>query len=128
MKTTVTRLPDGRIRVEIPLPPSTNARLGVNDAGRKVKTPEARDYMTGVATALLWASKGVSRVPIRYWTWVDVWVVMPKTNCDNHNYFKIAFDTIEEAGLAENDKYIMPNLRGIGFDAKAPTMVLEWAA
>lgn len=133
MKPTLSRLPGGRYRATLPLPPSNNDWLKATASGGQRRSDNARAYMQGIGIQLVYLRKALERSRAGFqalasWAWVDVWVVMPKTSCDNHNYFKIAFDTLEEGGLVENDRYILPNLRGIGFDTAHPTIVLEWAA
>lgn len=114
-----------RIRVMLPLPPSTNARL---TSGKRL-TPEARAYLRDIGTNLSFVRKTLARLgyrPMSSWTWVGFWFVLPRTACDVHNYFKVLCDALNEGWLVTDDRYIYPDLQGVGYDPKAPCVVLEW--
>ncbi|MFH1723792.1 MAG: RusA family crossover junction endodeoxyribonuclease, partial [Elusimicrobiota bacterium] len=60
----------------------------------------------------LWA-KSVKLRPIDSYCGVDLWFILPRTNCDAHNYGKVLFDAMEAGGLVTNDKYILPRVMGV---------------
>lgn len=119
------RLSDG-ILVFLPLCPSTNARMRPVRMGslcREILTKEAREYIRSVGMSLrLWALSNKFR-PINDYVWLDLWFILPRTNCDAHNYGKVLFDAMEAGGLVANDKYIMPRVMGIWHDAKSEVVV-----
>lgn len=110
----------------MPLCPSTNARMRPVRMGslcRDILTAEARDYIHSVGFALkLWARAEKFR-PIDSYAWLDLWFILPRLNCDAHNYGKVLFDALEEGGIVTNDKYILPRVMGIWHDAKAEVAV-----
>ena len=118
-------LSDG-VLLFLPLCPSTNARMRPVRMGslcREVLTKEARDYIASVGMDMrLWARSEKFR-PIDDYALVDLWFILPRTNCDAHNYGKVLFDAMEAGGLVTNDKYIMPRVMGIWHDAKAEVVV-----
>lgn len=123
---------DGGILVFMPLCPSTNAREGVVRMGkyaRKILTAEARDYIASVAGQLSplisQAIKGWAWKPVTTWRVVWTWVILPRTTCDPHNYWKVSLDTLERAGVFFDDRYALPRLGGIWFDSKNPGMVFK---
>ena len=119
------RLADG-ILLFLPLCPSTNARMRPVRMGgmcREILTSEARDYIRSVGLALkLWA-RAEKLQPIDAYSRVDFWFILPRTNCDAHNYGKVLFDAMEAGGLVTNDKYILPRVMGVWHDAKAEVVV-----
>jgi Holliday junction resolvase RusA-like endonuclease len=116
---------DGRLFITLPLCPSTNDRTEPVRTGRWVQerlTDDARDYIASVSEQLRplvaraiteWGWK-----PLTYWRGVDLWMILPRTSADCHNYGKVLFDALEAAGVAFNDKYIIPNYRGLWHDTK----------
>lgn len=121
------RLSDG-VLIFLPLCPSTNARMRPVRMGslcRDILTAEARDYIQSVGLALkLWARAEKFR-PIDAYSWVDLWFILPRTNCDAHNYGKVLFDALQAGGVVTNDKYILPRVMGIWHDAKNPQVVVR---
>lgn len=110
----------------LPLCPSTNSRMQPVLMGRRCRdilTSEARTYIAGIGIALkAWARK--ERIaPIRTYTYLDLWFILPRTNCDAHNYGKVLFDALETGGIVANDKFILPRVMGIWHDAKAEVIV-----
>lgn len=102
----------------LPLCPSTNARMGVVRMGgacRQILTAAARDYIEIMSQELMvW--RRINRIrPIQEFTYVDLWFILPRTNCDAHNYGKVLFDAMEQGGLVENDKFILPRYQGVGY-------------
>lgn len=112
----------------LPLCPSTNARMGVARMGnscRQLLTSEARNYIKDVGTAfMLWRYAKHIR-PIQEFTYVDLWFVLPRTNCDAHNYGKVLFDAMEHGGLVTNDKFILPRYQGIAYDPINPVIIMK---
>ena len=121
------RLADGML-IFLPLCPSTNARMRPVRMGgmcREILTPEARNYIQSVGLALkLWA-RAEKFQPIDTYSWVDLWFILPRTNCDAHNYGKVLFDALEAGGIVTNDKFILPRVMGIWHDAKNPLVVVR---
>ena len=121
------RLSDG-ILVFLPLCPSTNARMRPVRMGgicREVLTKEARQYISSVGMDLrLWARAEKFR-PIDAYAFVDLWFILPRTNCDAHNYGKVLFDALQAGGVVTNDKYILPRVMGIWHDAKNPMVIVK---
>jgi hypothetical protein len=119
------RLADG-VLIFLPLCPSTNARMQPVRMGslcREVLTKEARQYIASVGMYLkLWARAEKFR-PIDAYSFVDLWFILPRTNCDAHNYGKVLFDALEVGGVVTNDKYILPRVMGVWHDAKAEVAV-----
>lgn len=118
-------LSDG-VLMFLPLCPSTNARMRPVRMGsrcRDILTAEARTYIRNVGFVLrLWArSHGFQ--PISYYTWIDLWFILPRRNCDAHNYGKVLFDALEAGGMVVNDKFILPRVMGVWHDAKAEVVV-----
>lgn len=121
------RLADG-VLLFLPLCPSTNARMRPVRMGgvcREVLTREARQYISSVGMDLrLWARAEKFR-PIDAYSFVDLWFILPRTNCDAHNYGKVLFDALQAGGVVTNDKYILPRVMGIWHDAKNPQVVVR---
>lgn len=121
------KLTDGYL-LFLPLCPSTNRRTSPVVMGRfarEILTKEARDYIANVSRALwLWA-KTVKIAPVQNYRKIDIWFILPRTTCDAHNYGKVLFDAIELSGLVTNDKYILPNIRGVWHDSKAAAAIVK---
>ena len=121
------RLADG-VLLFLPLCPSTNARMRPVRMGgqcREVLTREARQYISTVGMELrLWARAEKFR-PIDAYSFVDLWFILPRTNCDAHNYGKVLFDALQAGGVVTNDKFILPRVMGIWHDAKNPQVVVR---
>lgn len=121
------RLADG-VLLFLPLCPSTNARMRPVRMGslcREVLTKEARQYISSVGMELrLWA-RAEKFQPINGYSFVDLWFILPRTNCDAHNYGKVLFDALQAGGVVTNDKYILPRVMGIWHDAKNPQVVVR---
>ena len=80
---------------------------------QNILTKEARTYIQAIGMTLkLWARK-VNFKPIDNYAWVDLWFILPRTNCDAHNYGKVLFDAMETGGIVTNDKFILPRLMGV---------------
>ena len=120
-------LADG-VLLFLPLCPSTNARMRPVRMGgvcREVLTKEARQYISSVGMDLrLWARAEKFR-PIDAYSFVDLWFILPRTNCDAHNYGKVLFDALQAGGVVTNDKFILPRVMGIWHDAKNPQVVVR---
>ena len=56
--------------------------------------------------------------PIDGYAYVDLWFILPRTNCDAHNYGKVLFDAMQYGGLFTNDKFILPRIMGVWHDSK----------
>ncbi len=54
--------------------------------------------------------------PIETYAYVDLWFILPRTNCDAHNYGKILFDAMQLGGVVTNDKFILPRVMGVWHD------------
>lgn len=119
------RLADG-VLIFLPLCPSTNARMRPVRMGsicREVLTKEARQYIATVGMELrLWARAEKFR-PIDAYSFVDLWFILPRTNCDAHNYGKVLFDALEAGGVVTNDKFILPRVMGVWHNAKAEVVL-----
>lgn len=110
----------------LPLPPSTNARTTPVWTGgyvREILTKEARQYIAQVGAALALWRKSVKREAIGYYQIVDVWMILPRTSADNHNYFKCLMDALEAGGVVENDKFLLPRVMGIWHDRAAEVII-----
>ena len=109
------RLSDGFL-LFLPLCPSTNARMQPVRFGprcQNILTQEARSYIRVMSTMLkLWAVK-VNFAPISEYAAIDFWFILPRTNCDAHNYGKVLFDALETGGIVTNDKFILPRVMGV---------------
>lgn len=80
---------------------------------QNILTKEARAYIQAIGMTLkLWAAKE-RFTPIGYYAWIDLWFVLPRTNCDAHNYGKVLFDALETGGIVTNDKFVLPRLMGV---------------
>lgn len=104
-----------------PLCPSTNARMQPVRMGaqcRAILTAEARLYITTVGCRLQGLMSREKFVPISNYAYVDLWFILPRTNCDAHNYGKILFDAMQYGGLFTNDKFILPRIMGVWHDPK----------
>lgn len=90
---------------------------------RNILTKEARLYISTMGMALKsWA--GEKRIqPISAYTYVDLWFILPRTNCDAHNYGKVLFDALEVGGIVTNDKFIMPRVMGVWHDSDTQAIV-----
>ena len=112
----------------LPLCPSTNARMRPVRMGslcREVLTKEARQYIATVGMGLrLWARAEKFR-PIDGYSFVDLWFILPRTNCDAHNYGKVLFDALQAGGIVTNDKFILPRVMGVWHDAGNPQVVVR---
>jgi Holliday junction resolvase RusA-like endonuclease len=119
------RLADG-VLLFLPLCPSTNARMQPVRMGgicREVLTKETRQYISSVGMDLrLWARAEKFR-PIDAYVFVDLWFILPRTNCDAHNYGKVLFDALETGGIVTNDKFILPRVMGLWHDSKSEVAV-----
>lgn len=118
----------GRSLLFLPLPPSTNARMRPVRMGRfcrEILTAEARDYIQNVGTALKWWRRRSGFKTIASYSPAEFWFVLPRTTCDSHNYFKVLMDALEAGEVVENDKFILPLVRGVWHDAKNPEVVIR---
>lgn len=100
----------------LPLCPSTNARMqpvrmGVNC--RAILTTEAREYIRTVGYELKAMMRKERFQPIEAYAYADLWFILPRTNCDAHNYGKILFDAMQYGGVVTNDKFILPRIMGV---------------
>lgn len=119
------RLSDG-VLLFLPLCPSTNARMRPVRMGsrcRDILTAEARDYIHSVGLALRLWSRAEKFSPINSYAWVDLWFILPRRNCDAHNYGKVLFDALEAGDVVTNDKFILPRVMGVWHDAKGEVAV-----
>lgn len=122
---------DGRLLLFLPLCPSTNDRQSVARMGRYsrlVLTQDARDYVASVSAQLRplveQAVKEWGWKPITYWRGIELWTILPRTSADCHNYGKVLFDALEAGGVTFNDRYLIPNYRGIWHDTKATGVIV----
>lgn len=110
----------------LPLCPSTNARMGVvrmGSACRQLLTAEARNYIDEMSSRFMFWRRANRIRPIQEFTYVDLWFILPRTNCDAHNYGKVLFDAMEKGGIVENDKFILPRYQGISYGAETAAIV-----
>lgn len=91
---------------------------------REILTAEARDYIAAVGAHLRYWAKANKFKTINTFTKIPIWSILPRTNCDTHNYGKVLWDTLEVGGVVSNDKYILPDYRGISYDAKKPELIV----
>ena len=121
------RLSDG-VLIFLPLCPSTNARMRPVRMGgmcREILTSEARSYIQSVGLALkLWA-RAEKFQPIDVYSWVDLWFILPRTNCDAHNLGKVLFDALEVGRIVTREKNILPRVIGIWHDDENPQAVVK---
>lgn len=102
----------------LPLCPSTNARMHPVRMGRNCRdilTQEAREYIRSTGFELRMMMRREKLRPIDSYSYIDLWFILPRTNCDAHNYGKILFDAMEEGCVVTNDKYILPRIMGVGY-------------
>lgn len=128
----IQRSDDGGIFIFLPLCPSNNAKDKVARRGRfasLISTDAARDYIASVKKQLRplieraiaeWGWK-----PVTTWQLVWTWVVLPRTSCDPHNYWKVSLDALEAGGAFFDDRYAITRLGGIWFDTKNTGMVFK---
>jgi len=123
---------DGRILIFLPLCPSTNDRQTAARMGRfsrLVLTEEARDYVASVGAQLkpliVRAIEELGWKPITRWQGVELWTILPRTSADCHNYGKVLFDALEAGGVTWNDKYLMPDYRGLWHDTKIHCLIVK---
>lgn len=112
----------------MPLCPSTNDRMRPVRMGRFVReilTAEARGYIQNIGTALRWWAKANKWVAKNDYSYVDLWFILPRTNCDASNYGKVLYDTLQVGGIVENDKYILPRIQGIWWDTKNTSAIVH---
>ena len=110
--------------ITVPLPPSTNARLGVSRGGFKYTTPKCKKWMSETERGLIEAFGNLA--PISEYIYLDIWMVLPRSNADCSNYLKVPLDSMQNAGLVTDDKYIVPRIQGVGHDAKNPSIVMRF--
>lgn len=109
----------------LPLGPSTNARMRPVRMGkfcRNILTDEARDYIETIGTQLK-LLRGIR--PLDSHQWVDLWFILPRTNCDAHNYDKVLFDALQAGGVVVDDKFIMPRFMGLWHDTKDAGVIVK---
>lgn len=82
---------------------------------RAILTAEARAYINRISVQLKRVMRKNEIKPIDTFSYIDLWFILPRTNCDAHNYGKVLFDAMEQGGLVTNDKYILPRIMGISF-------------
>jgi hypothetical protein len=118
-------LNDG-ILLFLPLCPSTNARMQPVRMGRSCRailTSDAREYIRTVGNELRrWMLREKFK-PIAAYAYVDLWFILPRTNCDAHNYGKILFDAMQYGGVVTNDKFILPRIMGVWHQGKGEAAV-----
>lgn len=113
--------------VFFPMCPSTNDRMMPVRMGRHLSmilTKDAREYIEyiGIELRLIKDLYGIKQ--INKLAYFDMWYILGRTNQDSHNYNKVLFDAIEQSGIVENDKYIMPRTMGISYNAKEPEIII----
>lgn len=112
----------------LPLPPSTNARMGVVRVGgfcKSILTKEARQYIENIGTQLKILVKINKFQAIDEYRFLDLWFILPRSNCDSHNYQKVLFDTLEAGGVVTDDRYLLPRIMGVYWDAKRPEAIVK---
>lgn len=112
------------MRFVLPIPPSVNAIYKRSAQGRMFMTDEGHDWKDEYAMKLRVASKGSvfgtgEKVvcEVRVW-WPD------KRRRDMNNLAKLTCDTIQEAGLVEDDKLLLWREMDFGVDKGNPRMEL----
>lgn len=112
--------------ITMPLPPSTNARLGVSRGGFKYTTTKTKRWLSETERGLRqWFLLSKHPGPIDEYTFVDLWFVLPRSNADNHNYMKVLFDAVQNSEVFADDRYIIPRVWGVGHDTKNPSVVMR---
>ena len=146
----VRKAPQGGAFLFMPLGPSTNERMqpmcvrqlhefrsrsrrfGAFHRAKKVPkcagiqqlSTKARTYIRRHGAELrAWVKKS-GWEPIERLTWLKIWIVLPRINCDPHNYEKILFDTLEEGGICVDDRYVLPDYQAVAYDSKEPGLVI----
>jgi len=92
------------------------------------RVPWPRSPLEVGPPALVYIKKALGLTPVDEYTINEIWIVMGRSNADCHNYFKIAYDCLESAGIVTDDKYLIPRVQGIGHDGKNPTIVMRLGA
>jgi Holliday junction resolvase RusA-like endonuclease len=90
---------------------------------RAILTNEARSYIGAISIQLQSLMRMEKITPIDTFSYVDLWFILPRSNCDAHNYGKILFDAMEQGGLVTNDKYILPRIMGVSFGKPSKAIV-----
>jgi hypothetical protein len=93
---------------------------------QNILTREARDYIsTAAAWLMAWRRSEPRFRPISEQSYLDYWVLTPRSNADPHNYDKVFFDALERGGIVTDDKYLLPRLLGSYAHSPEPTMILK---
>lgn len=112
----------------LPLCPSTNARQKPTFRGGRpmlVNTHEANQYIETIGTWLrLWVADSGFR-PIRELCRLECWMILRSTRQDPSNLLKILYDSLEAGRIVENDRLLLPNVRGVWHDAKRPEIIVR---
>ncbi len=110
-----------------PMCPSTNDRMMPVRMGRHLSmilTKDAREYIEDISIELRLLKDFHGIKTINRFAYFDMWYILSRTNQDSHNYNKILFDAIEQGGIVENDKFIMPRTMGISYNSKEPEIII----
>jgi Holliday junction resolvase RusA-like endonuclease len=86
---------------------------------RSILTKEARAYIREIGWEIRTLMRKEQIKPVSDYCGIDLWFILPRTNCDAHNYGKVLFDAMEAGGLVTNDKYILPRVMGVWHDSKS---------
>jgi hypothetical protein len=118
----------GRPLLLLPLPPSVNERtipVIIHGRPRQILSKVARHYIQGVGSQLFKLRKTLKGfAPIARRTEVDLWLILPRTSCDPHNYQKVLCDALEAGGFTTNDRFLIPRYRGEHYDKEMTQAVV----
>jgi len=112
----------------LPLCPSTNDRQLPVRRGRRavlVNTRETNEYIASVGAWLRAWVHNTGFTPIATWTRIQYWLILRTTAADPSNYGKVLWDALQAGGVVANDRYVLPDNRGVGFDAKMPMIIVQ---
>jgi len=90
---------------------------------RSILTKEARDYIESVGYAIHLIARANSIRPVNEYRFFDIWLILPRRNCDCHNYGKVIFDSLESGKVVTNDKFVLPRYMGVYHDKKTQAVV-----
>lgn len=112
----------------VPIPPSVN-HCYYHHNNKPIKTSVARSYCENVTnkTRLVMARNTFPMFPPKQKIRCEMHFYFPDNrNRDTHNTFKLLFDAIEDGGLYQNDRYVLPNVLDFETDKANPRLELKF--
>lgn len=107
--------------LNLPLPPSVNAIYKTTRTGRTYLSKEAKNYKKEI---LYLCQKNKFNIAINYLIELDIKIFKKnKRERDVDNYLKITFDSLQDAGVFQNDNLIKKlTIEEIGIDKDNPRL------